>query len=381
MLAEKDNCCGCSACAAICPKNAIEMYSDAEGFFYPKIDAEACVNCMKCEKVCPVINFSNYHKREELSVCYSGYIEDSAELKSCASGGAATVISRLAVRNDFFVFGCRYSDDFTYAYYECAKNEDMIHKFKSSKYFQSRKGNVFRQIKKLLNESQNVLFIGLPCDVAGLISFLEKDYDNLYTVDLICHGATSEKVNEQFVRMKEKEYGSKVVYLNVREKCEGWVPPYLFIRFENGEVFSKPFYNTEYGVAFAEFSRKYCYKCTFKGNQRPSDITIGDYWGLKEGEEGWNSDGVSILFVHSKKGEKLIKALEHFSIITQEMKKAQEHNPCYLQPRKSTGRRERYAKHFINYGLAYACKHKMNMKDYIYLILANLYHKVFKTQK
>ena len=218
MLAEKHNCCGCSACAVVCPKNAIEMRADAEGFFYPQIDMEKCINCMKCEKVCPVINFSNYYKSETLSLCYSGYMEESAELKSCASGGAATIISRLAVRKGCVVFGCRYADDFSYAYYDCAENEDMIQKFKSSKYIQSRKGSVFRQIRTLLNEDQIVLFIGLPCDVAGLLAFLGKDYDNLYTVDLICHGATSEKVNEQFIRMKEEEYDSKVVYFNVREK-------------------------------------------------------------------------------------------------------------------------------------------------------------------
>lgn len=380
MLALNHKCSGCTACAQICHKKAIEMKADCEGFFYPHIDMEKCVNCMKCEKICPVININNYNKNNELSLCYSGYTQIPSELKTCASGGIATVISKEVIKNGMLVFGCRYSDDFSYAYYDYAVDEDDLQLFKSSKYIQARKGNSFEQIKNFLNQDKSVLFIGLPCDVAGLLAFLGKKHKNLYTIDLICHGATSEKVNDEYVRIKEKEYGSKVVYMNLREKIAGWVPPYLCMRFQNGKVFSEPFHNTEYGVAFAEFSRNYCYNCEFKGDNRPSDITIGDYWGLKEHEEGWNSDGVSILFVHSEKGKKIVENLNDVFIMAQDKEKAEKHNPCYNAPRKDTGRRKRYAKNFTKNGLLYACQHKLGLNSKIRIQLSHIYHKVIKNK-
>lgn len=207
-----------------------------------------------------------------------------------------------------------------------------------------------------------MLFFGLPCVVAALYNYIGTRPENLLTCELICHGPTSSKVHDDYITYLENKYKSKVVNFSVRYKNNAWTPAYLYAEFDNGRVFKKPFYETEYGFAFSVFGRESCYHCNFKGNKRQGDIMIGDFWGATEKDEYWNKYGVSAVFAETDKGNDFLKAVPGIKLFPTTFEKATEKNPMVMIPKKRNAKRERFSRLFTEKGLIYAARHTIGLK-------------------
>lgn len=204
-----------------------------------------------------------------------------------------------------------------------------------------------------------VLLIGLPCNIAAVIAILQNKricHNNLITIDLVCGGVTSSEVGQQYVEYLEKKTKSNVVDFSVRYKNPNWTPPYLRAIFSNGKTYCKEFYETEYGYAFEHMKRECCYSCFFKGDKHLSDITIGDAWGLENNDLGYNDLGVSVAFVHTEAGDRLLNQLKDVTLFETDPQKMKQSNPRYLTPKQRPPQGESFASNFIKYGLIKSCK-------------------------
>lgn len=296
---------------------------------------------------------------------FAGYIDNSKELLQCTSGGLATALSVKMIKEGGYVAGVRYSDDFKKAQYDIINCIQDLDKFKGSKYIEVDKGTIYKDVKTLLDNGNRVLFFGLPCMVGAMKSFLKKDYDNLITVELICHGPTSSKVHQQYTEYLEEKYQSKIVDFSVRKKIDKWEPCYLYAKFENGESFAKEFYRTEYGYAFSVMCVASCYNCKFRGNERVGDIMIGDFWGATENDEFWNSAGVSAILVHSEKGLDYLKSTDGIKLFETTFERIVERNLNIIQTRKPSPEKEKFERLFAEKGLFYASSHARGIKGRI----------------
>lgn len=303
---EKKDCCGCEVCMAVCPTKCITMKEDSEGFLFPYMDETKCISCGKCTKCCPVLQVK---ENVLIKDTYAGYSASSEIVEKSASGGAFSVIVNSFLntfKTDAFVAGVVWDDDFKGCHHVVTNNIAKIENMKSSKYVQSKKGNVYSQIEELLKKNKKVLFSGTPCEVAGLKQMIGKEYENLITIDIVCQGPSSPKAMESFVDIIERKYRSKINKMNMRfVQREPWIPQWLKIDFKNNKTFLKLFYETEIGRAVHIMQRWSCYSCHFCGNNHASDITIGDYHGADINEDYYNPRGTSIVIINTIKGKKI----------------------------------------------------------------------------
>ncbi len=195
------------------------------------------------------------------------------------------------------------------------------------------------------------------------------DVSNLYTIDLICHGPTLDEVAEQFIDKLEKKYKSSVREFSVRYKKAKWTPPYLYVKFDNGKEYLEEFYRTDYGIAFSKMSLKSCYNCKVKGENRSSDITIGDYWGIDKETIGFNEKGVSVAICHTNKGEYLLQNITEFDVYETSLDRVIDGNPRYISSVVKSEDNEKFEKDFKKYGLSKACWRSMSIKGKIYRII------------
>ena len=345
----KSECCGCDACVNICPTSIIRMETDTEGFNYPKIEElSKCIQCKQCEKVCPIKNIKTTNNFKEMT--YAGYSLSDNEIKSSSSGGLATAIARSFIKNNGIVYGVRYSDDFEESLYWCANNEEDLEKFKTSKYAQSRKYSVYKNIYEKLKNGKKVLFIGLPCDAYALQLFCRNN-KNLYLCTLICHGVTSPKVHHEYLRSIRTNTNYDIEKFSLRYKYHGWKPYYIYVSFKNGKNHIERFDQSVYGNAFLFLKRPSCNKCKIKREKIHSDITIGDYHYVSDGKQKpYNSNGVSCAFVHNEKGQFLLNSIENFYIEEVPLSNAL-HNSGYLSATPARKNRDEYGKVFAEKGL------------------------------
>lgn len=351
-------CCGCEACANICGHNAIEMRYDEEGFHYPVVDENKCASCGLCQKICPVSN--ECESTEPYKTTFAGYSSDGKTLEACATGGVATELSRLIIQQGGMVFGVAFTEDYVKSEYRAATTLEELDGFSGSKYVQSRKEDVYKQVKAHLNAQKLVLFVGCPCDVAALKLFLHKDYENLFTVELVCMGVTSYKIAECYKNWAEKKYQSRLTYLNPRSKEKGWFVPQLDVRFESGKKILSPLYGSYYGYGSQVFNRPSCYQCQYRGRTGVADIRIGDFWGIKQTDPYWNPKGVSVIYVRSDKGLMFLNQLkqENFCFFEVDYDTATLSNMSSFmnKPHKYVLLREKFAKEFLyGKGLPAAC--------------------------
>ncbi|MCZ2442804.1 MAG: Coenzyme F420 hydrogenase/dehydrogenase, beta subunit C-terminal domain [Flavobacteriales bacterium] len=288
------------------------MEADAEGFCYPKVTKpEECINCHRCEKVCPIKNASEVPDFQEKAI--AGYSLSQGEIKASASGSLGTAIAKGFIKQGGVVYGVAYTDDYLGIVYRRADSESELEQFRTSKYAQSRKYDVYQKVKADLTDGKKVLFIGLPCDSYALQLFLGKQYENLYVCALICHGPTSPLVHQQYVQKLKDEQNSEIAEFSVRYKKEGWKPYYIRAKFSNGYEHLEKFAESEYGVAFLYMKRPSCNVCPVKRSKIHSDITIGDYHLAAGGQfKPYNPDGVSSAFIHTEKGEYLASIADNF---------------------------------------------------------------------
>ncbi len=307
----KNACCGCTACACICPKHCITMQEDKEGFKYPSVDKETCVKCGLCEKVCPIIN-NQTNGKDMPDTAYIVRNNDPEIVKNSSSGGAVTAFCEEILNQNGIIFGAAYDKDFN-VYHSSAETVQDLSKFRTSKYVQSDLGNTFSDIKKWLDSGRIVMFSGTPCQVEGLVNFLRKPYDNLFTVDLVCHGVPSPFVWKKYREYMESKFNSKITYANFREKTYGYHSANLTLRFANGKR-SVENTNTDYmlksyfdGIC----SRPSCYSCPSRSAGRISDLTVFDCWNVTRYVPSVPDDdkGYTAVIIQSEKGKKLFESI------------------------------------------------------------------------
>lgn len=292
------------------------MKQDEKGYLYPEIRKDSCVDCKLCEKVCPL------KKKEENKkfgkIAYGVKNKDEHEREKSSSGGIFVEVAKFILNNDGVVYGVEMNDDFQVKHGRATTLEDA-RKFQGSKYVQSDKQAIFCMVQKDLKEGKEVLFTGTPCEIAGLKKYLRKEYDNLYTMDLICHGVPSGKLLNAFLKGKEKLYSSQIIELKFREKVYGWRNQEIYIKFKNGRIYHAPIWVDNFYRLFTNnyILRDSCYACRFSSMERQGDITIGDFWNLKNvNEEFEDKLGVSSVIINSEKGEKVFETLKNkFDII------------------------------------------------------------------
>lgn len=302
---EKNKCSGCGACANICPKKAIKLIEDNEGFKHPEIDQDKCINCGLCKKTCPVLNTK---ENSSLNKCYVAYNKNDEVKKTSSSGGIFDVIARKILDDNGIVIGAAFNDDMELNHIAIEKIDDL-EKLKGSKYLQSNIGNMFSYVKEKIDDKK-ILFVGTPCQVAGLHAYLKKDYNNLICIDLFCHGVPSPKLFNKYIKELEDSNNSRVVKYNFRDKKTGWDTYSNTYKLENDKEISQLQKDNNYMKLFLSdiALRESCYNCNFKLGNKYSDITLGDFWGVqKYYPEMYNKQGVSAIIVNTEKGQKIFK--------------------------------------------------------------------------
>lgn len=300
---EIKECTGCHACYSICPKNAITMQPNHEGFLNPLIDNELCVRCNMCVNVCPVIhNKRNISSNNTVYGCYNLNLKQRLE---SSSGGIFRLLAEEIIKKDGYVFGAAFDKEFQVEHV-CINHLKDLKKILGTKYVQSRIGNSYRQAKSLLEQGKVVLFSGTPCQIYGLKSYLRKEYNNLYTVDLICHGVPSPKIWDDYLIAKNKKQLKAILFRNKNKGIDN--APIVFY-YKDGSKIEENYNDNLYLKGFIRnlYLRESCYNCHFKGISRISDFTIGDFWGIESYDENLINDyGVSIIIAHNEKFLQLI---------------------------------------------------------------------------
>lgn len=311
VFVNKSSCYGCSACYQICNIGAISMKQDEEGFFYPIVDKDRCIDCGLCVKICPSINF-NTNTRIPLK-SYAAFSSSQSVVKESSSGGVFYELSKNLLNRGGIIYAVRFDDKLNVVHDSFTKIDDIV-PFLKSKYVQSSVEKSFCKIKKNLMQERVVLFVGTPCQVAGLKSYLRKEYDNLYTIDIACHGVPSPKVWQKHLECVKGflKGNAPLLFVNFREKNNSWRKYNVSYKFgdtcDNSEL-SLFHLNDSYmkGYLLNLYLRPSCHECKYRKFSSGSDITISDFWGVEYLYPEKNNDkGISLVMVHSEKGNALI---------------------------------------------------------------------------
>lgn len=292
----KADCNGCGVCELKCPKNCITMTEDCEGFLYPIIDMEKCINCRICEKTCA--NFNDGDKSKAKT--YIAINKNEEERRSSASGGMYYPIAKYVLNNDGVVFGVKYNDNLL-ATHDYAESLEEAKLFQGSKYMRSNLNNSYKKAEEFLKDGRQVLFTGTPCQCKGLKVYLKGDYDNLITCEIVCHANPSPKLFKNYILALERLKNKKVVDVLFRSKENGWRNQTPIIVFDDG---SKEEENSYYKAFIRELiNRPSCYDCRFCTETRCSDFSIADFWGIEKIDPTYDDGkGTSLLNVNTEKG-------------------------------------------------------------------------------
>lgn len=310
LITEMQNCTGCAACENICPKNAISMKLNEEGFLYPAIDADLCINCNMCNKVCPVqqnIEKPHYQK------AYAAWSSDDIILSRSSSGGVFSILANYILEQNGIVCGAAYDERNCPHHIFIDKKEDLP-QLCGSKYVQSYIGDAYIKTKNFLKQGKNLLFAGTPCQIAALKLFLSKNYDNLITIDVACHGVPSPEIWKKYL----SEQGQNITNVNFRDKSTGW-HKFGFSYVNNGKKYFQKAVDNLFFKGFIKnlYLRKSCSDCRFANMYRPADFTLADFWGIqKYSKKLTNFMGTSLLITNNEKAENLLqKVKDKFSVL------------------------------------------------------------------
>jgi len=323
-------CTGCGACAQGCPHNAICMTPDNEGFLYPKLDTEKCVGCGFCDMICPVTGKKTENK-EYVQHCYVATTSHKCYYEESATIGICTMLSEYVIKHKGYVFGVYLDESNWNAYHIMVNDYKGVQMIRNSKYLQSSTKSTFGQAKKKLIEGSVVLYIGTPCQIAGLKAYLRRDYPNLFTVDLICHGVFSPILLPLEIEYWETKFGGKIKNFRFRSKKEYRHVNGGMVNFDlekDGKVKhierfagSSPTYRC---YAYAGDGNQYnhrisCYTCHFRSQHRYGDITVGDPWFISDSficnERLVSSNPIRSLYsINSAKGEELMSNVRSYMV-------------------------------------------------------------------
>lgn len=351
------DCCGCTACASVCAHDAITMRPDALGFLYPEVDVAKCTDCGLCEKVCAF--HDDYDKSLNLSqpLAYGARHKDMSEVATSRSGAAFIAISDYILENGGVVYGAGYTDHFRVVH-KRATTKEQRNEFKGSKYVQSDLTRVFRQVKQDLKAGLVVLFSGTPCQTSGLHSYVgRKLRDNLFLVDIVCHGVPGPYIWRDYLTYLEKKRGVDIIYVDFREKQKsGWqAHKEAFQYCDGGETVEIRGNYTHLFYQHIMF-RHSCGACKYTNLQRPSDITIADFWGWQKTDSTINADdkGLSLVLCNTEKGQQLFDAVkERMTVIPAELENCLQPNlqhPSEIHPQRMDFERD-YARKGFEYAM------------------------------
>lgn len=308
---DKAKCCCCGSCAKCCPTEAIVMVKDEEGFFYPVLNSSKCVKCGKCSKIC---QYSNSRVKDSFDTghikAFAAKLLDEERLKKSSSGGGFWALASAIISQGGVVYGAAWIDNHQVC--QCrVDNIDALSNLQGSKYVFCNLGDTYQQTKNDLLQGRKVLYTGTPCHINGLYAYLGKDYSNLYTCDLICHGVPSQQYLSDFIQELEKKYDSRVVDIKFKDKSINWRNPSLVVVFENGQQYKEHIWSTAYGKLYHNrlIVMNACNYCQYATLPRRSDITLGDFWKYDEDVHQMGSEilGVSSILANTEKGIVLLE--------------------------------------------------------------------------
>lgn len=312
-LVEKGQCTGCTACENICPVSCISMISDQEGFLQPQCNHDQCIKCGRCLRVCPALHSEVPKQTTE---CYAAYSMNEQLRMDSSSGGIFSELAIEMLRDGGIVFGAAYDSEWN-VHHICVEQIRYLQKLRGAKYSQSDLGSCFRKIREILNTGRRVLFAGTPCQTAGLRNYLGKNYRNLLLVDFVCHGVPSPGAWAAYVRYRAEQdsAGIPAEEINLRSKRTGW-SHYQYsnvYRYPGGMEYTALNGDDLFMKLFVGdcINRRCCADCKFKGYDRISDVTLGDFWGIWDIAPEMDDDkGTSLVLIHSDKGREIWSSLK-----------------------------------------------------------------------
>ncbi len=333
------DCCGCSACANICPKQAIQMKPDALGFLYPRVNEEECANCGLCEKVCSFNDNYNTSNNLATPIAYAVRHKEACEIMKSRSGAAFAAFSDWILERGGVVYGAGYSDHFRVTH-KRATNTKERDEFRGSKYVQSDMGNTFKQVKEDLRNGLLVMFTGTPCQTSALRTFVgETNADHLYLIDVVCHGVPGPFIWQDYLSYIERKHQGTVVSVDFRDKHHfGWrAHQESFTLSPNRYVSARNYTECFYQHIMLRHS---CEVCHFTNLKRPSDITLADFWGWEKTNAQFNADdrGCNLILCNTKKGEQLFEDVKsQLRFIPADLKNCMQPNlqhPSVIHPQR-----------------------------------------------
>lgn len=331
IISQKD-CCGCAACANICPKQCVAMQPDEQGFMRPMYDPQSCIECGLCRKACPILSDKAQGVTPTIVACKNRHDQVRA---ASSSGGVFTAIAEQVLDKGGVVYGAALSADLEVEHRRVASRDELA-LLRGSKYVQSRTGSCYQQVKEDLKQGIGVLYSGTPCQIGGLRSYLGKEYENLVCVEVVCHGVPSPAIFRHYINSLENTAEARVISFNFRDKSESWQRYSLSARFDNGKEIRQRGAENPYQRGFIAdlYTRPSCTACQFKSFASGADLTLGDFWGSGIFGAEYNDDrGISLVCINSTKGRKAFEAAtaELFDIRPSTLEDATRFNPCLIR--------------------------------------------------
>ena len=314
MIKDNNNCTGCAACMNACPHNAIKIeYDRTEGFLYPEISSDNCVDCGICVKVCDrAVSLKRNIPIESYTAHHIKYKEYPYSLSS--SGAIFPALASTVIERGGVVYGARYSDSFDRVFHDKATTASELVRFQGSKYVQSEIGNIYREVGSDLKGGLTVLFSGTPCQVAGLRAYLGKEYDNLYTVDVVCHGVGQKDI--LFDNINELSGNKKTIGVNLRSKSLGYMNHSMAVSLDDNDIVTAKWIESPFCSGFVNnlILRPSCGQCVFATPDRTSDITLMDNWDFCRGDE--KQYGSSIVLINTSRGQELYRSCSSLIVLS-----------------------------------------------------------------
>ena len=337
-------CCGCGACANICPKHCIRMTENNEGFLYPQIQEENCVNCGACERVCPVLQEAS--AQDSRRQAWAVVNQDQDVLTQSSSGGLFSALAVEIIARGGCVFGAAFTADFGRVHHIMVENLKDLCRLQGSKYMQSDLENCYPAVREQLIQDRWVFFTGTPCQIAGLKGFLGRDHEKLICADVICHGTPPSLLWRPYLKHIQKKLGGRAVAVNFRDKTDGWKKYSVKITAEDGRTYRCAPGKDPYLRMFLKnvCLRESCYHCKVKENGFFSDITMGDLWGVEQIlPEIESTPGVSFALVHTEKGGILFDQISRsMSVFPVDYERALQHNTSLINSTRRPNERDHF---------------------------------------